>query len=143
MEPESTSSSPASMRRLVDLPQPEGPTSTRNSPSPISRSSESTAGLLVPGYVRVALEYVTVAMLKFPFTGRNVPDDPSKGGAATVDAEWRSCQVLDRWGNSPVQAVCPVSCRRREPRTIWDDRPTWRNWQRNRLVIDRLRVRVP
>ena len=28
-----TSSSPASMRSVVDLPHPEGPTSTRNSPS--------------------------------------------------------------------------------------------------------------
>ena len=31
--PPEISSSPATMRRSVDLPQPDGPTSTRNSPS--------------------------------------------------------------------------------------------------------------
>ena len=29
--------------------------------------------------MRVALSNVTVAMVMVPFTGRNVPDDPSKG----------------------------------------------------------------
>ena len=48
-EPELTSSSPASMRSDVDLPQPEGPTSTMNSPSPISRLSLSTAAWSAPG----------------------------------------------------------------------------------------------
>jgi hypothetical protein len=37
------SSSPAIMRRVVDLPQPEGPTSTMNSPSAISRLKSLTA----------------------------------------------------------------------------------------------------
>ena len=49
IEPESTSSSPASIRSEVDLPQPDGPTSTMNSPSPISRSSSFTAGSEAPG----------------------------------------------------------------------------------------------
>ena len=49
MLPSSTGSSPASIRSVVDFPQPEGPTSTRNSPSPISRSRASTAGASVPG----------------------------------------------------------------------------------------------
>jgi hypothetical protein len=34
----------ASIRSAVDLPHPEGPTRTRNSPSAMSRLSESTAG---------------------------------------------------------------------------------------------------
>src|SRR6476469_2202476 len=76
MRPPLTGSRPASMRRDVDLPQPEGPTRTRNSPSPISRSSWSTAGLVAPSYMRVALSKVTVVM-RFPSTGRYVPDDPS------------------------------------------------------------------
>ena len=42
--PSSTGSSPASIRSVVDLPQPDGPTSTRNSPSATSRSRWSTAG---------------------------------------------------------------------------------------------------
>src|SRR5215204_4998261 len=37
--PEVTSSNPAIIRIAVDLPHPDGPTSTRNSPSAISRSS--------------------------------------------------------------------------------------------------------
>src|SRR4028119_67679 len=54
MSPRSTSSRPASIRRLVDLPQPEGPTRTRNSPSATLRSGASTAGFLGPGGVRAA-----------------------------------------------------------------------------------------
>src|SRR3954453_15503110 len=57
--PPSSGSSPASMRRAVDLPEPDGPTSTRSSPSPMSRSSLSTAGIDVPSYVRVAGSYRT------------------------------------------------------------------------------------
>ncbi len=38
-------SSPATMRSVVDLPQPDGPTSTRNSPSRISRLNPSTAAV--------------------------------------------------------------------------------------------------
>src|SRR4051812_20701879 len=52
--PASTSSSPASMRNAVDLPDPDGPTSTISSPSPTRSSSESMAGASVPGYVRDA-----------------------------------------------------------------------------------------
>ena len=73
--PEFTSSSPASIRRVVDLPQPEGPTRTMNSPSRISRSMPGTVGASAPGYQRCAFSKVTVAML-FSSTGRYVPDDP-------------------------------------------------------------------
>src|SRR3954463_15564274 len=59
-----TSSSPASIRRVVDLPQPEGPTRTMNSPSPISRLIPGTAGLSAPGYQRCASSNRTVAMLQ-------------------------------------------------------------------------------
>src|SRR5512138_1129122 len=52
--PSSTSSRPASMRRAVVLPEPDGPTSTISSASAISRSRASTAGVSVPGYVLVA-----------------------------------------------------------------------------------------
>ena len=37
--PEVASSRPAMMRRSVDLPQPEGPTKTQNSPSATERST--------------------------------------------------------------------------------------------------------
>src|SRR4051794_16738460 len=59
--PSSTGSSPANIRRVVDLPQPDGPTSTMNSPSPISRSKPGTAGASAPGYQRCAPLNVTVA----------------------------------------------------------------------------------
>ncbi len=38
ISPEVMVSSPATMRSSVDLPQPEGPTITTNSPSPMSTS---------------------------------------------------------------------------------------------------------
>ena len=41
--PALTVSRPASMRKAVLLPQPEGPTSTTNSPSAIARSMSDTA----------------------------------------------------------------------------------------------------
>src|SRR3954454_8681848 len=62
MLPAVTSSRPASARRDVDLPQPEGPTRTRNSPSAMSRSSALTEGLSAPGYCTVAWSYVMAAM---------------------------------------------------------------------------------
>ena len=43
--PSVMSSSPAIMRSVVVLPQPEGPTSTTNSLSAISRSMPRTAGV--------------------------------------------------------------------------------------------------
>src|SRR5215218_457871 len=43
MVPLEMSSSPATIRRAVDLPQPDGPTRTRNSPSAMSRSRSWTA----------------------------------------------------------------------------------------------------
>src|SRR5919109_4988875 len=66
MAPSSTSSSPASMRSAVVLPEPDGPTSTMNSPSPIFRSRASTAGASVPGYVRVACSNLTSAIVGPP-----------------------------------------------------------------------------
>ncbi|MNW04423.1 hypothetical protein D3C71_2005110 [compost metagenome] len=44
ISPDVTLSSPAIIRSRVDLPQPEGPTSTTNSPSPIFRSTSCRTG---------------------------------------------------------------------------------------------------
>src|SRR6478735_536788 len=66
MRPELTSSRPASIRSDVDLPQPDGPTRTMNSPSWISRSRPGTAGSSAPGYQRWAFSNVTVAMTVSP-----------------------------------------------------------------------------
>src|SRR3954469_3046105 len=43
IEPVSFCSSPATMRRVVVLPQPEGPSRVTNSPCSTARSTESTA----------------------------------------------------------------------------------------------------
>src|SRR5580765_2556461 len=51
------------MRRAVVFPEPDGPTSTMNSPSAIARSSESTAGFTDPGYTRVARSNRTSAIV--------------------------------------------------------------------------------
>src|SRR5438105_3205691 len=59
--PASTSSSPASIRSAVVLPEPDGPTSTMNSPSSTWRSSASTAGTSVLGYMRDACSKRTSA----------------------------------------------------------------------------------
>ncbi len=44
--PSETSSSPAIILSVVDLPQPEGPTSTTNSPSAMSRSMPCSTSVL-------------------------------------------------------------------------------------------------
>ena len=44
--PEVIVSSPATMRSSVDLPQPDGPTSTQNPPSGMSRLTPFTASTL-------------------------------------------------------------------------------------------------
>src|SRR6476646_7526494 len=62
MPPASTSSRPASIRSAVVLPEPDGPTSTMNSPSAMSRSSASTAASSFPGYTRVACRKCTSAI---------------------------------------------------------------------------------
>ena len=45
ISPSVISSSPAIIRSVVDLPQPEGPTSTTNSLSAMSRSMPRTASM--------------------------------------------------------------------------------------------------
>src|SRR5690349_7280941 len=54
-------SNPATMRSSVDLPQPEGPTSTQNWPSPTSKSMPLMASK-PPGYVLRTLRSVTFAI---------------------------------------------------------------------------------
>jgi hypothetical protein len=58
------SSRPAIIRRLVVLPQPDGPTRTMNSPSPISRLRSFTAWK--SPYIFWTLSNVTVAMAQPP-----------------------------------------------------------------------------
>src|ERR1044072_6280251 len=62
MVPEGTVSRPASMRSEVDLPQPDGPTSTVKDPSGSSRSSSLTTEVFP--YALWTPEKRTVAMVR-------------------------------------------------------------------------------
>src|SRR5215469_10041294 len=64
--PPSSGSSPASMRRAVVLPDPDGPTRTMNSPSLTSRSRASTAGGASLAYTRLADTNFTPAIGDLP-----------------------------------------------------------------------------
>ena len=72
MLPPVMSSSPASMRSSVDLPQPEGPTSTMNSPSAMS-SEMPCRTLVLPKSFLISLKateatYALTAPLVSPAT---------------------------------------------------------------------------
>src|SRR5215468_4537472 len=60
--PPSSGSRPASMRSAVVFPEPDGPTSTMNSPSLMSRSRASTAGGASFAYTRLADTNFTLAI---------------------------------------------------------------------------------
>src|SRR3954451_24318646 len=62
--PPEISSSPATIRSAVVLPQPDGPTRTTNSPSAMSRSSESTA--LVPSAYTFVTSSRTTSATRLP-----------------------------------------------------------------------------
>src|ERR1043166_215573 len=62
ISPSVTSSRPAIMRKVVLLPQPDGPTSTMNSLSAISRSMPRTAS--VRSYFLTTLRSATLAILE-------------------------------------------------------------------------------
>src|SRR5207237_6470076 len=71
---ELVSSSPATMRSSVDLPQPDGPTRTRNSPSPISSETSSTATTPPKSFVTCSSWIAAIA------TGWYRPDAPPTTG---------------------------------------------------------------
>src|SRR5689334_14782806 len=61
ISPPVISSRPAIMRKVVDLPQPDGPTSTTNSLSAMSRSMALTAS--TSSYILTTLRSVTCAIV--------------------------------------------------------------------------------
>ena len=64
ISPELICSSPAIMRSKVDLPQPEGPTSTVNEPSRMSMSTPCRIGTSPKFFLTAWI--VTLAMHSFP-----------------------------------------------------------------------------
>src|SRR4030081_3163264 len=68
MVPPLTSSSPAIIRSVVDLPQPDGPTSTANAPSGIVRLTSRTAWTAP---YRLWMLLSTTAAMEIPRTSPN------------------------------------------------------------------------
>ena len=60
-------------RSRVVLPHPDGPSSTRYSPSPVARSRSSTAGVALPTNCLVRCLTSTVATMKFLWADYDVP----------------------------------------------------------------------
>src|SRR5918993_4461250 len=81
MVPAVTSSSPAIMRSRVDLPHPDGPTSTSSSPSATSRSTSSTAATR-PSYDLVAPRMAMSATGGPPGVGGDRAGEQSGDGLA-------------------------------------------------------------
>src|SRR5262245_20793151 len=82
--PEEISSRPAIMRNSVDFPQPDGPTSTQNSPSSTATSTPCSTSV-EPKLLRTLLK-VTDAMRVLDFRGveSNVPGGEGRLAAANV-----------------------------------------------------------
>src|SRR3954452_7371796 len=99
MPPSSTSSSPASIRKAVDLPEPEGPTSTSSSPSRSLRSSAPPPGAVALAKMRVARSKRTSATVEEPPICHDdfAPESclRFRGSAEIVQREQR--RARDRW----------------------------------------------
>ena len=65
IRPELIGSSPAMMRSSVDLPQPDGPTSTQNSPSAMVSDSSGMTVACRSALVTLSIESVAIGQ---PFT---------------------------------------------------------------------------
>ena len=61
-------SSPAMVLSKVDLPQPEGPTSTRNPPSSIERSMPFSTSTVPKRFCRLSISRNAMVLLHQPFT---------------------------------------------------------------------------
>src|SRR5438128_4136957 len=86
ISPEVASSSPATIRSVVVLPQPEGPTSTTNSRSAMSRSIPCTAGVL--SNILTMLRRATCAMF-LPFRRAGGQTGNVIVHQKCIDDQWR------------------------------------------------------
>src|SRR6185503_16952490 len=108
--PSEISSRPAIIRRLVVFPQPEGPTSTMNSPSPISRLRSFTAWK--SPYILLTFSNVTVAMAEPPrpvvHRGPMHPADEAETRTGPIRGH---CGVTASYGRCHRGARQPSPCR--------------------------------
>src|SRR5713226_9386147 len=100
ISPAVTSSSPATNLRTVDFPHPDGPTSTMNSPSAISRESSSTATTSAPKTLVTPCR--TIFAMSHPSRAlwiRPGPSRPSRTGAGRL----RQAPIGQLPSNPPVR----------------------------------------
>src|SRR5690554_5509508 len=77
MLPPSMPSRPAIMRKVVDLPQPEGPTRTMNSPSATSTDTSSTTRPSPKVFVRLRMERDATLCFLLHCAGGEAGDQPA------------------------------------------------------------------
>src|SRR5438477_9362630 len=90
MVPEVTSSRPATSRNVVDLPQPDGPTSTTNSSSSTSRSRSVTAGTAPYDFSIRSSATLAIAMFR---------QDPGMSASGRSDAQAANDVALREQGH--------------------------------------------
>src|SRR5215207_5069793 len=113
ISPPVISSRPASIRSAVLFPQPEGPTSTRNSPSAMSSSRPSTATASSNAFV--TRSYVTVATAPPLPTPPKVKHPPSSGRRVRSPPVTPLARDLARVGQDHLlEGVDALSTERRE-----------------------------
>ena len=128
IRPSSTGSRPASIRSVVVLPQPDGPTRTRNSPSATSRSIPGTAGRSEPSYQRCARSNVMLVIGRQPIckyaeltnmSWRSPTDRPPRGRTKLHRADsrrhHRSMLLQQLFGARPGQPRRPGPFQRADP----------------------------
>ncbi len=99
--PELTSSRPATMRSRVDLPQPEGPTSTTNSPSAMSRSTPLMTRLSSYCFVMPCRR---TDDMDSPLDYRTYPFNPVAARNPCVTRRWNSTYA-SATGSAPISAA--------------------------------------
>ena len=96
MVPPVTSSRPATIRSAVDLPQPEGPTSTMNSPSRMSRSSPSMTRTSPNRLVTPLSTTPAISRLRRAVSGARLVARILRSGPGSPDrASWGWADVAD------------------------------------------------
>jgi hypothetical protein len=100
MAPSLTCSSPAMMRSSVDFPQPDGPTSTRNSPSGMASSMSCSTCTLPKAFATLSISIVAMRTLPIARPSQHsAPGDERRFGRPDAN-----CQVSvpqDQWPRAP------------------------------------------
>src|ERR1700754_988117 len=119
--PVSGRSNPASIRSVVVLPQPEGPSSEKNSPPAISRSMPRTAGTPSYALVRSTSEIAPPLTRSTPLSTQHrvgepgeVRDEPVGIGRGVLDRD-QPFLALPPWGKEAPAIVLHQPVQLAEP----------------------------